>query len=502
MTSHRASPHNTQAEESLLGAMLLSKDAITDGADACGADDFHKPEYGHLFHALVSIDRRGETVDVVTAEEELRRAGLSATFDALGGTPGLLDLQGNTPSLKNAGQYARIVKEHALLRRLIGVSAEIAEIGYSTPDDVEQAVERAQKLVGEVSAAACRARATLEGEDIGAVMRGEVEPIRPALLRRNDGEYLIYPGLVHALMGEPGKGKTMVALHAAAEAMAAGHAVIFLDWEGNRVTIGSRLAALGVTADQADELFIYHRPQGPITRTWVATAAATVAARGVVLVVVDSVAKSLSRQGLNEDHAPDVIGWQELLVDPLAEAGAAVLMLDHVTKDREGRGLWARGSGAKLGEISGAAWTLKPKSPFSRQRAGSADLVQAKDREGFNGADGDTVAHITFTPDHDGDHLAVRVLAPPSGATPETGGFQPTGYMERVSIALETATVPVTSMLTIRSLVSGKGEYVDQALRLLIADAHVRKDGPQYVVDKPYRAPAPEPPDGYDDDHI
>ncbi|MHB1535792.1 MAG: replicative DNA helicase [Acidimicrobiales bacterium] len=144
----RVPPHNLQAEQSLLGAMLLSRDAIAAAVETCGVDDFYKPAHGHIFDAVTSLYGQGEPADPVTVADELSRAGL---LDAVGGLPALISLQADTPATANAGRYARIVEEHALLRRLIGVAGEIAEMGYQVPDDVEAVVDRAESLVFEVA---------------------------------------------------------------------------------------------------------------------------------------------------------------------------------------------------------------------------------------------------------------------------------------------------------------------------------------------------------------
>jgi replicative DNA helicase len=144
----RVPPHNLQAEESLLGAMLLSRDAIAAAVETCGADDFYKPAHGHVFDAACSLYGHGEPVDPVTVADELRRADL---LEAIGGPATLISLQANTPATANAARYARIVEEHALLRRLIGVAGEIAEMGYSLPEDISAAIDRAESMVFEVA---------------------------------------------------------------------------------------------------------------------------------------------------------------------------------------------------------------------------------------------------------------------------------------------------------------------------------------------------------------
>src|ERR1043165_7358010 len=99
----RVAPHNLQAEESLLGAMLLSRDAIAVAVEICSAEDFYRPNHGHIFEAVCSLYGKGEGVDPVTVADELNRAGL---LDDIGGLAALLSLQVNTPATSNAGRYA------------------------------------------------------------------------------------------------------------------------------------------------------------------------------------------------------------------------------------------------------------------------------------------------------------------------------------------------------------------------------------------------------------
>ncbi|HVX20842.1 MAG TPA: replicative DNA helicase [Acidimicrobiales bacterium] len=140
----RVPPHNLEAEESLLGSMLLSSDATAAAIEICSADDFYKPAHGSIFAAIVALFERGEPVDAVTVTDELRR---SSVLESIGDPALLVSLQANTPSIANAVHYARIVEEHALLRRLVGVAGEIAEIGYSVPEDVTGAVDEAERKV-------------------------------------------------------------------------------------------------------------------------------------------------------------------------------------------------------------------------------------------------------------------------------------------------------------------------------------------------------------------
>jgi replicative DNA helicase len=148
LLASRVPPHNLDAEQSLLGAMLLSRDAIAAAMETCSTDDFYKPAHAHIFDAINTLYNVGEPADPVTVADELTRAGL---LEAVGGLAALVELQADTPATTNAARYARIVEEHALLRRLIAVAGEIAELGYSVPEDVVSTLDRAEAMVFNVA---------------------------------------------------------------------------------------------------------------------------------------------------------------------------------------------------------------------------------------------------------------------------------------------------------------------------------------------------------------
>ena len=150
-TGGRVPPHDLAAEASLLGAMMLKQDAIAAAAEVrLTASDFYKPSHGHVFDAIESLYHRGDPADLVTVADELNRDGL---LEAVGGKQYLIELQAGTPAISNASRYARIVEEFSLLRKLIGVAGEIAEMGYSMPDDVSAVLDRAETMVFDVNGA-------------------------------------------------------------------------------------------------------------------------------------------------------------------------------------------------------------------------------------------------------------------------------------------------------------------------------------------------------------
>jgi len=143
--NERIPPHNLDAEQSVLGALLLSRDAVLTVSEmGLSADDFYRPAHQHVYEAMRVLLSAGEPVDAVTVADELRRNGL---LDEIGGGSFLLELQSATPAISNAARYAKIVRDTALLRRLIRVAGEIAELGYDEPDDVTKTLDQAEQKV-------------------------------------------------------------------------------------------------------------------------------------------------------------------------------------------------------------------------------------------------------------------------------------------------------------------------------------------------------------------
>ncbi len=148
-TRGRVPPHNIDAEESVLGAMLLSRDAIGVVSEmGLNPQDFYRPANRHIFDAIRALYATASPADTVTVADELRRAGL---LDEVGGPGALHELQNATPAISSAGHYAKIVQDTALLRQLIFAAGDIAEIAYGEPDDVTKALDEAETKVFNVA---------------------------------------------------------------------------------------------------------------------------------------------------------------------------------------------------------------------------------------------------------------------------------------------------------------------------------------------------------------
>ena len=254
--TQRVPPQNVEAEESLLGAMLLSKDAIATAVETVAAGDFYKPAHAHLFDAVVTLYGAGEPVDPTTVAEALRRTGV---LDALGGRNAILRIQVATPAASNAAFYARIVADHALLRRLISVGSEIAELGYVVPEDVDAVLDEAETLVFEVA----NRRQTTSLRGIHETLQDSLAHLEALFERhgqttgvptgfRDLDEVLLgwQPSNLIVLAARPGQGKTAFALGTAIHAAVHEHRpVVFFSMEMGYLELTQRILAAEAGVD-------------------------------------------------------------------------------------------------------------------------------------------------------------------------------------------------------------------------------------------------------------
>lgn len=144
----RTLPHDDVAEQSVLGGMMLSKDAIADVVEVLRGSDFYKPAHENIYEAIITLYGHGEPADAVTVADELNKRG---ELNRIGGAPYLHSLISSVPTAANAGFYAEIVAERAVLRRLVEAGTKIAQLGYSQDGEVEGLVNQAQAEVYSVA---------------------------------------------------------------------------------------------------------------------------------------------------------------------------------------------------------------------------------------------------------------------------------------------------------------------------------------------------------------
>jgi hypothetical protein len=464
----RVAPHNLSAEESFLGAALTAPTA----AELTPAPaDFYKPTHQHIAHAIRTCTANG-AVDVITVADELRRAGL---LDECGGTDYLLELTNATPSISRAAAYAKIVRDTATLRRLLYASTEIADVVYNAPDDPGTALARATEIVGALTADTTGPATSLDWADLATLLETDLQPEQPQLFTRADGQCLLYPGKIHMLVAESTAGKSWVACMAVVEVLAFGGSAIYLDYEDTPGGITDRLRALGASPKALGDTsrFRYLRAGRWGVRE-AAEFAEALADMNPDLVVVDAMAGALVSNGLSEDVMSDVETWANMVARPITATGAALFVLDHVVKDPEQRGRYARGTGRKLEIVDGVSYSLRIASSFSRHKAGQLRMVVSKDRPGGVGSIGEVAAVISIEPHADGKRVVFRVEPKSDDITP-TDTWKPTILMGQVAELLEKSVAPLTAT-AVKSMLSGsKASLVSSAIQRLIAEGFVRE---------------------------
>lgn len=294
--------------------------------------------------------------------------------------------------------------------------------------------------------------------DLGTILAGGI----PEPEQLIDG--LVYAKRVHWLMGHPGHGKTTVAMDVARQHMENGGHVIWFDWEaGIRPTV-ARLAAVGATVEQLDSQF--HLATGPMIEA--SDAGFELIADALTewpdaLVVFDSASKALSLAGFDENSPTEATKWTTKIVLPTRDAGATVLVIDHVTKGATKTNPYPRGAGSKLADAD-MVWFVGKTKPFARDRVGAIELTNTgKDREGmmpkavaFEVGDGNGRLPLTRTEVEESDGPSKRDAR----------------LRAKVQAKLEEHSSADTKLTgrQVTDLVSGKAAAIREALRELAGD--------------------------------
>jgi len=144
----RVPPHNTEAEQSTLGSMMLERIALEKGIEILRGEDFYRPAHQEVFDALVALAERDEPCDLITLTEELRKRG---KLEDCGGAEYLMALVDTVPTAANVEHYARIVEQKSILRKLIAAGTEIVGMAQNEDEDIDALTDRAERLVFNVA---------------------------------------------------------------------------------------------------------------------------------------------------------------------------------------------------------------------------------------------------------------------------------------------------------------------------------------------------------------
>jgi replicative DNA helicase len=216
----RQPPQDEAAEQAVLGGMLLSKDAIADVLERLRPGDFYRPNHQSVYDAILDLYGRGEPADAVTVAAELDRRGL---LRRIGGAPYLHTLISTVPTAANAGFYAGIVAEKALLRRLVDAGTRVVQYGYAGAEgaDVAEVVDRAQAEIYDVTdgrtsedfvALEDLLQPTMDEIDAIASNGGLAAGVPTGFVELDDVTNGLHPGQMVVIAARPGVGKSTLGL--------------------------------------------------------------------------------------------------------------------------------------------------------------------------------------------------------------------------------------------------------------------------------------------------
>lgn len=245
----RVPPQNLEAEQSVIGALLLDRDAAHKVAEIVEPEDFYREAHQLIYQAILDLLDSGEAVDTVTLSDRLRKR---RELERVGGIAYLTTLVNSVPTAANAEHYARIVAEKALLRRLIGAATDIVRDVYEGEEDVADLIDQAEQRIFQVAQGRRRqthARlhdvlvAAFEHLEKLSAHKGDVVGIPTGFKRLDEMTTGLHPSELIILAARPSMGKTTLSLNMALNAARHGVPVAFFSLEMSREQLALRLLA-------------------------------------------------------------------------------------------------------------------------------------------------------------------------------------------------------------------------------------------------------------------
>lgn len=418
----------------------------------------------------------------------------------LGAADGGLDYAATARTLQSAREAAARLGPADLPESTVATTADPFSAGRYVG-----AVTPETPVSGDAGAAethAAGSSSSWSGVELGPFLDGTREVVRADLLTRSDGVALLYPGLVHSFHGESESGKSLLLQLLAAQLINDGEPVLFVDFESDPASIVERLLSLGAHADAVRDHFRYVQPEArPDATDSDRQAWAALLDGAYRLAIVDGVTDSLSVFGYGTKENDDITTWMRAVPKTIAaRTGAAVAIVDHVTKDSESRGRFAIGGQAKMSGLTGAAYTVSIIDPLGRGLRGTIGLRIGKDRPGTirpqcgpyrKGDRTQEAARVIVDATSDPTSWTVEPPRDAGHVTADTADtFRPTALMERVSRYVEDN--PESSGRDIEAAVTGKATVVRAAVGRLLAEGYLDgANGPRratvYTVARSYR---------------
>lgn len=314
------------------------------------------------------------------------------------------------------------------------------------------------------------------------IAEGGITRPMPTLWERGDGKFLVYPKRTHLFMGETGSMKTWEALVVCAQEIRKGNAALFIDLEDDIITAVDRLKALGLLTDEIVDGFLYYQPSGAfdeVAGEHIDVILGTWSERTATVAVIDSMTEAMMLHGLDPDKGTNVSEFYAGLPRYLTtrhELG--VIMIDHVTKAKKGRGRWAIGSERKVSGLTGAAYGFELVTEFGDGMTGKVRVLLSKDRAGsvrpLTGKDDKVLGTITFVSDADTGAVTTTFETPRTVGVAEAARTD-SDILRRIIV--ETAQViestPGIGSTDLRDALDGDNGKKTEAVEWLVEHGHL-----------------------------
>ena len=251
-------PHNLEAEQSTLGAMLIDKEAISVVTEILNSEDFYKEAHRTIFDVIVTLYNRAEPVDLVMVTELLRQRN---ALEQVGGATYISSLANSVPTSANASYYADIVKDKSLYRALVNAGSKVVSIGFEGLEDIDESIDKAQQVIFNISQKG-RAK-SIEGMD--SVLektfdrieelyktKGAITGISTGFKHMDEILSGFHPSELIILAARPGMGKTALALNIASHVGLQGNTVLIFSIEMPKEQLGQRMLCAQAAIDATD----------------------------------------------------------------------------------------------------------------------------------------------------------------------------------------------------------------------------------------------------------
>jgi len=414
----RTPPHDLLAEQSTLGGMLLSKDAVADVVEVVRGADFYLPKHEVVFEAVLSLYSHGEPTDVIAVTDELTKTG---QLQRAGGAEYLHTLTGLVPTAANAGYYASIVAEKAVLRRLVEAGTRIVQMGYASEGEVVDLVNNAQAEIYNVTGSAesedyvplvVAIESAVDEIESASGTSGELTGVPTGFRDLDELTNGLHGGQLIIVAARPGLGKSTLALDFARSASVKHRRpAVFFSLEMGRNEIATRLLAAEASIpmhvlrkgamDQTDwnrlaetrvriadaPLFIDDSPN--MTLVEIRAKCRRLAQRGGLSMVIIDYLQLMTSGRKVESRQQEVSEFSRALKLLAKELGVPVIALSQLNRGPEQRSdkkpqlADLRESGS-LEQDADIVILLHREDAYERDhpRAGEADLIVAKHRNG------------------------------------------------------------------------------------------------------------------------